>query len=142
MNAQESTMPPQLHSNLSRGRSRSSQGRRVSASSLSLKSFRARVGLGSLARRTLGIALLLVTVFLWTTSNFLASVELIWPLHSSIWTDRQIVYFCGQHLLKAVFRHIYKHFFLCLLAPAYPHSYFSRARNRSPEKVGSRVLEK
>ncbi|KJZ74463.1 hypothetical protein HIM_06059 [Hirsutella minnesotensis 3608] len=34
---------------------------------------RARMGLGGVARRTLGIALLLVTVFLWTTSNFLAS---------------------------------------------------------------------
>lgn len=33
----------------------------------------ARLGLGSVARRTLGLALLLVTVLLWTTSNFLAS---------------------------------------------------------------------
>lgn len=35
---------------------------------------RARMGLSGVARRTLGISLLLVTVFLWTTSNFLASV--------------------------------------------------------------------
>ncbi|KAK7735670.1 hypothetical protein SLS53_007411 [Cytospora paraplurivora] len=34
---------------------------------------RAKLGLAGVARRTLGIALLLVTVFLWTTSNFLAS---------------------------------------------------------------------
>lgn len=33
----------------------------------------ARLGFGGVARRTLGIALLLVTVLLWTTSNFLAS---------------------------------------------------------------------
>lgn len=33
----------------------------------------ARLGLGGVARRTLGITLLLVTVFLWTLSNFLAS---------------------------------------------------------------------
>ncbi|KAJ4389617.1 hypothetical protein N0V93_007088 [Gnomoniopsis smithogilvyi] len=33
----------------------------------------ARLGIGGVARRTLGIALLLVTVFLWTASNFLAS---------------------------------------------------------------------
>lgn len=33
----------------------------------------ASLGLGGVARRTLGIALLLVTVFLWTASNFLAS---------------------------------------------------------------------
>lgn len=32
-----------------------------------------KLGLGGVARRTLGITLLLVTVFLWTTSNFLAS---------------------------------------------------------------------
>ncbi|KAK2593709.1 hypothetical protein QQS21_008574 [Conoideocrella luteorostrata] len=35
--------------------------------------FWASVGLGGVARRTLGICLLLVTVFLWTLSNFLAS---------------------------------------------------------------------
>ncbi len=37
--------------------------------------FRANVGLENIARRTLGIFLLLVTVFLWTASNFLASVS-------------------------------------------------------------------
>ncbi|KAK3373880.1 hypothetical protein B0T24DRAFT_279111 [Lasiosphaeria ovina] len=36
-------------------------------------SMRARLGLLGVARRTLGIALLLITVFLWTASNFLAS---------------------------------------------------------------------
>jgi len=35
--------------------------------------FKAGLGLQNVARRTLGIALLLVTVFLWTASNFLAS---------------------------------------------------------------------
>ncbi|KAK3299279.1 uncharacterized protein B0H64DRAFT_337103 [Chaetomium fimeti] len=34
---------------------------------------REKLGLGGVARRTLGIGLLLVVVFLWTTSNFLAS---------------------------------------------------------------------
>lgn len=33
-----------------------------------------RLGLGRFARRTLGIACLTVTVFLWTLANFLASV--------------------------------------------------------------------
>ncbi|KAH8801567.1 hypothetical protein F5884DRAFT_713084 [Xylogone sp. PMI_703] len=37
------------------------------------RGFRAGVGLGNVARRTLGIFLLLVTVFLWTSSNFLSS---------------------------------------------------------------------
>lgn len=35
----------------------------------------ARIGLAGVARRTLAICLLLVTVFLWTLSNFLASVS-------------------------------------------------------------------
>lgn len=35
----------------------------------------AGLGLGGVARRTLGICLLLVTVLLWTLSNFLASVS-------------------------------------------------------------------
>ncbi|RDW88507.1 vacuolar membrane protein [Coleophoma cylindrospora] len=42
-------------------------------SSKSPSGFRAGVGLENVARRTLGIILLLVTVFLWTASNFLAS---------------------------------------------------------------------
>ncbi|KAH6626170.1 hypothetical protein B0J18DRAFT_133365 [Chaetomium sp. MPI-SDFR-AT-0129] len=36
-------------------------------------SIREKLGLGGLARRTLGITLLLIVVFLWTLSNFLAS---------------------------------------------------------------------
>lgn len=36
---------------------------------------RSKFGLMGVARRTLGIALLLLTVFLWTVSNFLASVS-------------------------------------------------------------------
>jgi solute carrier family 35 protein F5 len=35
---------------------------------------RAKLGLGGVARRTLGFALLLLTVFLWTLYNFIASV--------------------------------------------------------------------
>lgn len=39
--------------------------------------FRAGVGLENVARRTLGMVLLGVTVMLWTSSNFLASVSLL-----------------------------------------------------------------
>lgn len=42
--------------------------------------FRAGVGLENVARRTLGIIMLLATVLLWTTSNFLASVGQAPPL--------------------------------------------------------------
>jgi solute carrier family 35 protein F5 len=36
---------------------------------------RARLGLSGVARRTLGFSLLLLTVFLWTMYNFIASVR-------------------------------------------------------------------
>ncbi|KAI1391527.1 uncharacterized protein F4822DRAFT_397014 [Hypoxylon trugodes] len=39
----------------------------------SIPSLGRKAGIGNMARRTLGITLLLVTVFLWTASNFLAS---------------------------------------------------------------------
>lgn len=57
--------------------SRSSLGgstRSGSGSNSSKSGLRAKLGLGGVARRTLGITLLLLTVFLWTLSNFLASV--------------------------------------------------------------------
>lgn len=41
----------------------------------SRKGLKARMGLENVGRRALGIFLLLVTVFLWTASNFLASVS-------------------------------------------------------------------
>lgn len=44
------------------------------AASTKGQGFRANVGLQHVARRTLGIFLLMMTVFLWTASNFLASV--------------------------------------------------------------------
>lgn len=43
------------------------------------KGWKARLGLGGVARRTLGFGLLMVTVFLWTLSNFLASVRIASP---------------------------------------------------------------
>ncbi|KAF3760301.1 hypothetical protein M406DRAFT_53066 [Cryphonectria parasitica EP155] len=45
----------------------------ASSSQTGIHALTARLGLGGVARRTLGIALLLLTVFLWTASNFLAS---------------------------------------------------------------------
>lgn len=45
----------------------------ASTATTGIHALSARLGLGGVARRTLGIALLLVTVFLWTLSNFLAS---------------------------------------------------------------------
>ncbi|KAK4457767.1 hypothetical protein QBC42DRAFT_34143 [Cladorrhinum samala] len=50
-----------------------SQSKISSKISMAAGSLKARLGLGGVARRTLGIILLLVVVFLWTISNFLAS---------------------------------------------------------------------
>jgi len=47
---------------------------RTRSSSPVARGWRSRLGFGVVARRTLGICLLLVTVFMWTLSNFLASL--------------------------------------------------------------------
>ncbi|TAQ85102.1 hypothetical protein B7494_g6575 [Chlorociboria aeruginascens] len=52
---------------------RSMSSRTSSRTILKVPGFRAGVGLENMARRTLGILLLLITVVLWTSSNFLAS---------------------------------------------------------------------
>ena len=52
-----------------------SQSGKVSTIEKKAHGFRAGVGLENVARRTLGIIMLLTTVLLWTTSNFLASVS-------------------------------------------------------------------
>ena len=39
--------------------------------------FRASIGLAGVGRRSLGIAMLMITVFLWTASNFFASVRVL-----------------------------------------------------------------
>jgi solute carrier family 35, member F5 len=51
------------------------RGTSQSQSTSPSSSLRARFGLLGVARRTLGITLLLITVLLWTVSNFLASVS-------------------------------------------------------------------
>ncbi|RDL39736.1 Multidrug resistance efflux transporter EmrE [Venustampulla echinocandica] len=77
MSAQEPLVPPTMAEELRFSAEQPSvQRRRVSMASLEpVKSngFRAGMGLQNMARRTLGIILLLLTVFLWTASNFLAS---------------------------------------------------------------------
>jgi hypothetical protein len=44
--------------------------------------FRAKLGLAGVARRTLGLACLMVTVLLWTLYNFMASVRVPAPIPS------------------------------------------------------------
>lgn len=51
------------------------RSRSPSPAPLLKKGILAKYGLDGLARRTIGICLLLVVVFLWTISNFLASVS-------------------------------------------------------------------
>jgi len=78
MSAQEPPVPPTITEELVVPLQRSSEhydrpSMSSSRSALNPRGFRAGVGLQNVARRTLGIFLLLVTVFLWTSSNFLAS---------------------------------------------------------------------
>lgn len=85
-----------------------------------VQGFRAGIGLNNVARRTLGIILLLVTVVLWTGSNFLASVS---SLHISYcflsWLIAIAVHFRGRHILKAVFRHVPQYIILCCIITPY-----------------------
>jgi hypothetical protein len=69
-NDHDDTPPlPSRNSSISHFRPRSTTSTKGSSS------LRARLGLLGVARRTLGILLLLFTVFMWTLSNFLASVS-------------------------------------------------------------------
>jgi len=78
MSAQEPPVPPQLAEDVVAQEDISSafherRSRSSSRSNLKPMGFKAGLGLDMIARRTLGIVLILVTVFLWTSSNFLAS---------------------------------------------------------------------
>lgn len=80
MSAQEPPMPLIVADGFTNPHESSSghRERRSISSSRSVfkvQGFKASVGLENMARRTLGIFLLCVTVFLWTASNFLASVR-------------------------------------------------------------------
>lgn len=86
MSAQEPPVPPAIAESFDLVDDRLSVHRheRISMSSSLSRSlkpksggggFKKSVGLENVARRTLGIILLLATVFLWTSSNFLASVS-------------------------------------------------------------------
>lgn len=69
------------------------------------KGFRASAGLENIARRTLGIILLLTTVVLWTASNFIQSV--CHPSSPLIHGHSQFaVHIRRQHVLEAVLRYI------------------------------------
>lgn len=81
----------------------SSNGRRLSRSALL-----ARKSVGALARRTLGLGLLLATVLLWTGSNFLASVSL--QVMSCSYDDSvdslSIGHICRRFFFEALFCHV------------------------------------
>lgn len=63
------------------------------------QSMASSLGIAGLARRTLGIILLLITVFLWTLSNFLASVRNTCAIFSQTQAANSIaVYFLRQHV--------------------------------------------
>lgn len=85
--------------------------------------WRARLGLAGVARRTLGIVLLLVTVFMWTASNFLASVSYHYHWVSCSWQAGNaeltaLVHLLRPHVRQALLCRLHQHFGVCRL----PHS--------------------
>jgi solute carrier family 35 protein F5 len=78
MSVQQSLVPPAMAEEFVAGFPEQQERNSISSTrSTKAQGFRAGVGLGHIARRSLGIFLLLVTVFLWTASNFLASVSCV-----------------------------------------------------------------
>ena len=144
MSAQGSPVPPVLAEELTvRNRLSEQDERQSMASSRStLKhiGFRAGVGLEHVARRTIGIFLLLVTVFLWTASNFLASVSLVH--HSKIIELTGVVHICGQHFLKAILCHIHQHFLLCNITHPNLATAIASRRVFKPARLGDCILER
>jgi hypothetical protein len=119
MSAQEPLVPPALSEEFAVPRRRSSEhhdrtSMSSSRSALKPRGFRAGVGLQNVARRTLGIFLLLVTVFLWTSSNFLASVGCYLPHCRPKLTEP--VHFRRQYILEAILRYVHQYIFLCSIA--------------------------
>lgn len=68
------------------------------------------------ARHTLGIAFLLIAVFLFTASNFLASVSLMIVEFIIFATKHGLDYICRQFIFETVSRHLLERFFiLCVI---------------------------
>jgi hypothetical protein len=84
--------------------------RSSSRSAVKPRGFRAGMGLQNVARRTLGIFLLFVTVFLWTSSNFLASVS-CHILHCKVKLTKT-VHLRRQYIFEAILRNVYQYIFL------------------------------
>src|ERR1700684_3088484 len=110
MSAQEPPVPPARSEEFVVPRRRSSAhhdrpSMSSSRSALKPRGFRAGVGLQNVARRTLGILLLLVTVFLWTSSNFLASVGYYVPPCRPELTKP--VHLRRQHIFEAILCNIH-----------------------------------
>lgn len=110
MTAQDPPMPPAIAEGFVFPRRRSSEhhdrpSMSSSRSALKPRGFRAGVGLQNVARRTLGIFLLLVTVFLWTSSNFLASVSChlspVWACADQTSTSSQTTHIRSHTLLPS-----------------------------------------
>ena len=107
------TLPSQ-HQAIHRRQDSSPASMRFSSSSSS--SLCRRPWLRRTARRTLGTVLLLVTVFLWTASSFLASVSRflysrkheMWPL-----AKQNSDYLCRWYLFETLLCHLYKFVSLC-----------------------------
>lgn len=100
--------------------------------------FRAGVGLKNVARRTLGIIMLLTTVLLWTTSNFLASVSQRVPAYLEHKLTLLAVYLRGQHVLQTLLCHLPQR--LVLRPFATRHSFEARIPRRSSQVMADLLL--
>lgn len=90
-----------------------------------------KYGLEDIGRRTLGICLLLVTVFLWTLSNFLASVSFV---QADITDLRRLLRNDTVHLLRpylrqAIFLGLREHFCFCNFIDTHVYEIFAAKRN-------------
>lgn len=100
-----SALLPESHNGNTRGRS-ALRPRSITESLASLRTDLTSVKRWghSKWRHTLGIFLLLITVFLWTTSNFLASVR-----PRRLYERRMLMvidHLCRRHILEALPRHL------------------------------------
>jgi len=98
---------------------------RSSSLSAGKGTLRDRLGLQGVARRTLGIILLLFTVLMWTLSNFLASVSVPadWRL-TCCKTNSLTVYICKRFLQQTILSGLRQHLHLRGLAHSHGNTIY------------------
>lgn len=114
--------------------------RALPSRTLKTSTFWTKLGLGGVTRRTLGICLLLITVLLWTLSNFLASVGLVrdctsllgqnGPLRLTAKFRFSLVHILGPHLRQAILPRLLQHVRLRRFAVTHVCQVYHEKRDR------------